>query len=640
MKAIDQVVGGTKDSFNKAYNKVKSINYTKGVVKSASTLVASLILYTSAGSGLSAAQENYHSDLNSGIKPEYSIKDYKQIGNKISKTISMQQAQGNEPKDPEEDDENLVKNPTPNSNYFSTPDSNYSYVEKKKEDNQSKEVKPEKKLNQESINKLKSKTNSANLAQSITLENPMQINYIPQKIPIVNKRGKIKDYTTNADSAFNAGLFYSLEKNVFFNKRVSKGISKRDIRAHKKQARKNKKGKGDAILEVGDLLLNPYVPSDCVPPSYAGYEEDHGHHYASSDATDENEFYGPDDYNAAVGGNLSDRTDLNADGNLNNDLTTQHDYFVGNITHIAGGDWRHSTDAEKIDFFNSYAINIDMTNLIPPGPNWDCDQYAFQFFLGNRGVFEVWNSGVNANLYDTTNNGRSNMPVCRVTGKSIIGEAHRYDAVLVGPSSLDFWDWLFHEPQDDSNPSPGDPSMHPDYPVKVDVFGKFNDPGVGLVYGFRNLVWWNLNGGVPTLSFQHPGLVTTKPSELGDTLISGTNPPDIQINPEESTLPSNTGTPGADSWATEHYSDTDNRTGTTSDSTYWNYNITRPWWAISNQSPRIFRTYGSTDTTNFPNDPAQEIMVRDTTSPVITENTSQTSILNNSQIFETQHQVS
>ncbi len=38
MKAIDQVVGGTKDSFNKAYNKVKSINYTKGVVKSASTL--------------------------------------------------------------------------------------------------------------------------------------------------------------------------------------------------------------------------------------------------------------------------------------------------------------------------------------------------------------------------------------------------------------------------------------------------------------------------------------------------------------------------------------------------------------------------------------------------------------------------
>ena len=74
MRSIEHVASKTKDSFTKAYQKVKNSNYTGGLVKTACGFTGGLILYAAASSGLSAAaQENYHPNLNLKTKSGYSI---------------------------------------------------------------------------------------------------------------------------------------------------------------------------------------------------------------------------------------------------------------------------------------------------------------------------------------------------------------------------------------------------------------------------------------------------------------------------------------------------------------------------------------------------------------------------------------
>ena len=429
--------------------------------------------------------------------------------------------------------------------------------------------------------------------------------------PIIDKDGNfIKNITSK--EALSQRLYFSKKDQAFYEEDFSKEI----YQGLKKGFKKNNKS---ITSFYGDQVLDPFSYSNYVPPSYAGFGEDHGHHYSSADATDEGEFYGPDDYDAMVSGNFSDRTDLNADANLNNDLTTQHNYFTDVIDFIPGGHWEFSTEAQKTTYFEAYYNNINMVDLIPPGPNWDCGQYELQFNIENEGIWDIQNSPINLTLHDPSDNGRSNLPVYGVGTMALSNEDHRINAILVGDNPLDFDDWYFYEPQNDTEVEPGDFSMHPNQYVDIDRYCYFyHELLQQFLYGYFPIIDFDLTNGNPSLSWQHPDLVTSKPVQHSYTSISGTNPADIQINPEDPTGPGFTGSPGADAWATEFWSDTDNRSGTVWDSTYWNYDIIRPWWAISDSSARIFRTYGSNDATNFPNDPSQVISVRDTTNPVYT----------------------
>lgn len=421
------------------------------------------------------------------------------------------------------------------------------------------------------------------------------------KIPIIDKNKKVLGYTSFMEGLKDT-LYLSPQDEAFYDKETSKGIAK-DIREG-----------NNAESFYGDQVLNPFEQ-----PNYTNAGNFTLGFYGPGDA-DGNDTINTLDHVAMVGGTSNDQTDVNGSGATNfSDIDSVYNFSTDhpNYDYIPGPHWNFSSTSEHMDW-GQKAIAIDQTNTIPFG---DCDKWSLQTVINLTGIENIAGSGISFSTFDTTMNGRFNLPVYSVQTRATNGQLHAINAFLMGSDPTNFNDWYFFEPQTDARVFPGDFSMDPNEFANIDRYCYFFHEGLQqYLYGNFGIIDFNLTNGNASISWQHSDLVTSLPVDWTYTNITGSNPPSIQINPEESTDPSNTGTPGAPSWTTEHYNQTDNQGTNPMDSTYHNYDIDRWWWAISNYSSIIDKTFSSNDTVYFPNKPPQVISVRDTTNPIITRN--------------------
>ena len=521
MKAIDSVFSKATKVANSMYNDIKNINYAESVEKIARGMMAGLFLYATVGPSISAvAQENYSSNLGSKAIPSSSI-NYEAIPSNIQ-AISLEDAQKYVPhKEPIiKEAENAVQ--IPDSSYFSTPDSMYSYTETKSENKRSQE-----------------------------------------------KQGNNLDAVVSFD---------------------------------------------------GDEVLDQFSPPNyTIPLTGAGSLN----YYGSGDTDNDGDLDFAD--HSTMLSNPSDRTDVNGDGVTNTaDKTLLYNYLTDQIPYLQGH-WGFLTSTEKTSWLQNM-LAIDLTNQHPYIPGvWECGEYARQLMINFTGIENIANSGLDFSLYDTTDNARFNIPLYQVATKTSANVAHVVNSDLKGNPGNVFNQEEFTEPQTDQIVTPGNQSLNQFANIRRFCY-YYNTTLQQYVYGDYPLInYTNINTN-PTVSWQNPDLVVSKPVKWTYIHPGGANPADITIDPEDSTNPSNTGQPNPASWASTYYSDVSNRTGGNYDSTYWNYDIERAWKAISDSSSLIDTTYSSHDATNFPGLDPQTISVRDVTNPVVTENTTQTSI--------------
>ena len=414
-------------------------------------------------------------------------------------------------------------------------------------------------------------------------------------VPIQNKKGKIVGYTTSTQ-AIKDNLFYSPKNKAFFDKKTSKKI-KKSIRS--------------TTSFDGDEVLDQYSPPNyTIPLTGAGSLN----YYGSGDANNDGTINFTD--HSTMLSNTSDRTDVNGDGLTNTtDKTLLYNYLTDQTPTLPGL-WGFLTSAEKTSWLQKM-LAIDLTNTIIPGPSWDCNQYAMQLRINFAGIENIVNSGLNFSIYDTTDNARFNIPLYQVSTKTSSNVAHKINYTLVGEPGNVFSQGKFIEPQNDQIVTPGNQSLNQF--ANISRYCRYFDVGLNqYLSGFFDIINYTNINTTPIVAWQHPDLVINKPVKWTYIHPGGANPPDITIDPEDSTDPSNTGQPNPASWASTFYSDIDNRTGGVYDSTYWNYDIQRAWKAVSDSSTLIDTTYSSHDTVNFPGLDPQTISVRDVTNPYFT----------------------
>ena len=550
MKALDSVFSKATKIANSMYDSIKNINYTEPIVKTASGIVAGLVLTTAVGAGVDAvAQEKYKSNINSGKAIYASITNYESSTNKL-KTIGFQDAKKYSPKEPEGDPSFIGP-----IEIISQYDSRFVGP-----------IQPQG-LTGEISGKLTS--------QLISENNPNFVGPVEPQGLIGEIGGKLN--SQNIDNSDAVTSFY------------------------------------------GDIVLDQFSPPNyTIPLTGAGSLN----YYGSGDADNDGDIDFTD-YSTMLS-NTSDRTDVNGDGVTNTaDKTMLYNYLTDQTPNLQSH-WGFLSSTEKTSWLQNM-LAIDLTNQHPYIPGvWECDQYTLQTVINFAGIKNIANSGINFSVYDTTKNGRFNIPIYGVSTKTSSNIAHRINSVLIGEPGNVFSQEKFIEPQTDQFVTQGSQSLN-QYANISRFCHYFNTLFQQNMYGEFGILNFNING-TPTVTFQHPDLVINKPVKWTYKHIGGANPADITIDPEDSTLPSNTGQPNPAAWASTYYSDINNRTGGNYDSTYWNYDIERAWRAISDSSSLIDTTYSSHDNVNFPGRNPQTISIRDVTNPVITENTSQTSI--------------
>ena len=330
--------------------------------------------------------------------------------------------------------------------------------------------------------------------------------------------------------------------------------------------------------------------------------------------------YGFDDENLILG-STDDKADIDGNGTPGqvNDKNVFHNYLIDQIPYLPAH-WGFSISTQKTDWLQKM-LAIDLTDQIPPGPGWDCNQYAMQLRINFPGIRNIQNSGINP-IYDTTNNARFNIPLYSVSTRTSLNVPHKINYVLTGEPGNVFSQGKFPEPQTDQLVIPGSQSLNQF--ANIDGFCYYwNTTLEQWVYGPIPVIdYTNINTS-PTVSWQHPELVVDKPAKWGYKFIGGQGPDDItllyQIAFENSNpLPSISGdVTGKASWATRFYSDVTSPRGTTNDSIFFNFDVERDFWAISDSSDVIDTTYMTNDN-RFTCDSAQSIKVRDWEFPIYT----------------------
>jgi len=262
-----------------------------------------------------------------------------------------------------------------------------------------------------------------------------------------------------------------------------------------------------------DAILNPYFqPNDSTLTWYG-----------SGDA-DGNDIRDMDDYNAMVSGIQNDMADVDGDGTP----STIHDqelllqYLNEEIEYLPGM-WNHLKSGEERDFWNEAVLNVDLRDTL----TWTFPTFISRDFaaLGYLFGFSYYDT-MDTNIYEPHREhinsfGRFNFPmywVGIVDPNSGIG--HGMNAFLRGGDStnmeyspLNFEDWNFVEPQNDStHVKPG--TWNIPFNQRVSIYGfdgyrdqnGFKSPTRLLIVGFQ------LDSvGNATEYYHHLSLITERP---------------------------------------------------------------------------------------------------------------------------------
>jgi hypothetical protein len=275
----------------------------------------------------------------------------------------------------------------------------------------------------------------------------------------------------------------------------------------------------------------------------------------------------------------------------------------GNFTTPAEWDLLQNK-TERKNYIDSL-IKLDSTNFKKYVLNdFDCDDFSDQTIINFAGIEDIFGTSIATDpYYDTTKNMKFNIPLYRVTTTTTSGTAHRIITVLIGDDITNFNDWYFLEPQTDGSVSPGDQSMNPNKPVKIDRLAKYwSSKNNKFTYGYVPLVEFNLSNGNPSLSFMFPNAVQNR-TIIPVYFNNITTPNDTTVELGTSTDTSVVGVPDnvfKNAWLTYTDSSTQKMDGTSNQD---NYTIKRFW---------IVNNHELVDT-NF----VQLIHVRDTKAPQI-----------------------
>ena len=369
----------------------------------------------------------------------------------------------------------------------------------------------------------------------------------------------------------------------------------------------------------GDQALNPFVQ-----PNYENAGEFHLSYYGSGNVAGDNgtinDVLNWDDYNAILGSTMEE-ADVDGDGNPGTqaDKNMLESYLTDQIPYLPAHYELNKTTSEKESWFENYYINVEQSNTIPPVGGWGCAQYAMQFHTNSSGIENISGAFNYPSVYDTIDNFQGNMMVYETNTRSENNVGHAINAILVGENPTNFNDWYFYEPQNDTRVYPGTPSMEPNSFANIKKYVYFwSDFLSQYIYDMLPVINFDLNNGNASVTFQHPDLVTSKPSKLNYIHIGGQKPSDATVNVEDGLNPSVTGeATGYADWATSYYSDdSTTQAGGNWDSTFYNYDLFRSWWAKSDSNNIIDTTYASINP--IYNRPAQIITVQDTAKPIFT----------------------
>jgi len=429
---------------------------------------------------------------------------YVQTENKVNsyinkdKTINFQDAENyNSQEKLTKDSEDTIQ--LSGSNYFSTPDSTFSY-------------------NKEQINKLETKANiiDLNYIQSSTIKN------MAHQFPIVNKKGKIIGYT-DADKGYSDGLFRGEKLNFFYDKPTSDEIQK-DLM----KSRKGKAFDGDRNLDATKQHHNKTAGSFTF--EYVG---------GGGEGEERNWDY----YNQMLTGPFNSTMDINLNGNNadTQDKQMLKDRLLNNVRYLPNDFDYLQTSTERQANFMDF-INLDNTQI--PKMGWTCVNYARQLELNGDWCENLAGSGLNFNMYDTTN--FYDKPVYYVSTQTSSNESHAINAILIGDSITSFSDWLFIEPQNDQVVTIGSASMGANSFANIKKFARYyHTPSGQYVYGVLPLVNFDLQGGQVT-NVTVPMSETVLTRTLENVAVQGTKPVDMYVeyvNGQIDTTPANTGWP-------------------------------------------------------------------------------------------------
>lgn len=160
-----------------------------------------------------------------------------------------------------------------------------------------------------------------------------------------------------------------------------------------------------------------------------------------------------EDLHLIENGTQNDYADINGDGKISNQDVSILESYLGNEIPYLPGDWdKLQTRQERVDWVDKM-FEIDQTDKKPyRSPKWVCKQYAIQNNLDFRGHDKEYIP----EKFDTTNLGKFNLPLCFMAVYKLDGSfGHTICGIPVGDNPLDFDDWYFKEPQDDTTIYPG-----------------------------------------------------------------------------------------------------------------------------------------------------------------------------------------
>ena len=248
--------------------------------------------------------------------------------------------------------------------------------------------------------------------------------------------------------------------------------------------------------------------------------------WRSGDANNDGIITLGEDVSAMQTGAQNDMADVDGDGipSTPQDIITLQNYFNGIISYLPGWWNRLQTRAERESWLEKMlTINQTDTNTWVNGTIDErfisgnfAAQLALDFFGHNKLNPDDNDIPVK---YDTTNIGRVNIPVYYVSIDHLgTNWGHGMNAILVGEDPLNFYDWCFVEPQNDSiNVMPGDWNIPYNSNIIIGGIRNFNQIGSPDIPNLLPLVGFNISEqGNDSLILQAQNLVFPRPDWISD----------------------------------------------------------------------------------------------------------------------------
>lgn len=197
---------------------------------------------------------------------------------------------------------------------------------------------------------------------------------------------------------------------------------------------------------------------------------------------------------------LKDRVDINGDGVITiADKQTLENYLNGTIPYLPS-QWNKLLTREERKNWIKKMFVIDKIDTLHGSLDWVCSEFAIQTHIN----FHGYNDNI-PSKFDTTNNGRFNLPVYSVyiRGPPNWGN-HAINTTLIGDEPLNWNDLYWVEPQNDKPVIIGQWNLNKDssevWIEKINIL--WNDG-----YGSQDFIKFSIKDSAATCTFQDTGNV-------------------------------------------------------------------------------------------------------------------------------------